>query len=274
VVRALLWTQCGLFLIDYVILPLLFPLQLDDYHKPPMVTWGAFTIGSAILEGQLWKFLTFQFLHDSVGHLLFNSMGLYFFGPWVERWWGGRKFLLYYLLCGSGGALLFTILTWLGWVPGTAETGLIGASAGIYGILVGVAAIAPSLRVMLLFPPIELSMRQLALALMVLSIVFIITGVIGNEGGEAGHLGGFLMGYVLMTFPKLMGSRPGPAMRSHRQAAQAPPKLRPRTISSRFSMDPEIDRILDKISREGFASVTPEERETLDRAARTPPHEP
>lgn len=67
--------------------------------------------------------------------------------------------------------------------------------------------------------------------------------------------------------PRLDEAQPPPS-------SQAPPKLRPRTISSRFSMDPEIDRILDKISREGFASVTPEERETLDRAARTPPDEP
>ena len=83
-------------------------------HPPPLVNWGAFTIRSALMEFRLWEFVTFQFLHGSLGHVLFNSIGIYFFGPWMERWWGSKKFLLFYLLCGAAGAAFFTLLMFLG----------------------------------------------------------------------------------------------------------------------------------------------------------------
>ena len=129
--------------------------------------WGAFSIESALRQGKLWEFFTFQFLHGSLIHLLFNSVGLYFFGPWMERWWGARRFLVFYLLCGAAGAAFYTLLWTLGMFPNeSAQTGLIGASAGIYGILMGVAVIAPNLRVALIFPPIEMSMRQMAMLIL------------------------------------------------------------------------------------------------------------
>lgn len=261
VVRFLLWFQGGLFLLDYLVLPLVFDLPTDGSRKPPIVEWGAFSVHSAIDEGRVWEFLTFQFLHDSVGHVLFNSVGLFFFGPWAERWWGSSKFLLFYLLCGCAGAGLFTLFLRGGIVPGSVHSGLIGASAGIYGIFVAVAVIAPNMRVMLLFPPVELTMRQLAIALMVLSVVLIQTGWLGNQGGEAGHLGGFVAGFLLMKFPWLLGGAK-PA-RPVRRIPPGPPKLRPRTHVGGPVVDPEIDRILDKISRDGIHSVTPEERELL-----------
>lgn len=265
VVRALLWIQCGLFLLDYLLLPLLLGLKIDMFHKPPMVMWGMFTVRTALQEWRLWEFFTFQFLHDSVGHVLFNSIGLYFFGPWAERWWGARKFLIYYLLCGCGGAGLFTLLMSLGWVPGDATTGLIGASAGIYGIFVAVAVLAPEMRVMLLIPPVELSMRQLAIGLIVLSVAMIVLGWGGNEGGEAGHMGGFLAGFLLMKFPWLLGG--GGEARVIPFRAKREPKIRPRVQISESPVDPEVDRILDKISRDGIQSITPEERAVLDRAS-------
>lgn len=268
VVRALLWTQCGLFLLDYLVLPVVLGLQIDAWHKPPLVTWGAFSVRSALKEWHLWEFVTFQFLHDSVGHVLFNSIGLYFFGPWAERWWGAKRFLIYYLLCGCAGAGFFTLLMTWGIVPGSEGSWLIGASAGIYGIFVAVAVLAPEMRVMLLIPPVELSMRQLAIGLIVISVVLIVTGVLGNEGGEAGHMGGFLAGFVLMKFPWLLGGgAPGAQVLSFRPKYE--PKIRPRSRIGGPIVDPEVDRILDKISREGFQSITPEERAVLDRAAQS-----
>lgn len=268
VVRWLLWLNGGLFLLDYLVLPIAFGLQLDDLQKPPLVSWGMFTVQTAVYQGRIWEFITFQFLHDSVGHILFNSLGLYFFGPWMERWWGARKFLVYYLLCGCAGAGLFTLLLWAGMVPGGLQTGLIGASAGIYGLAVGVAVIAPDLRVRLLFPPIELSMRQLAIAIMLISVVIIASDFGTNQGGEAGHLGGYLMGFLLMKLSWLLG---GPAVKTGSAGRKIPAraKLSPRVEIAGPLVDPEIDRILDKISREGFQSLTQEDRAVLERAART-----
>ena len=63
-------------------------------------TLFCFTVRSAFQEGRLWELLSFQFLHGSIGHVIFNCIGIYFFGPWMERWWGGRRFTAFYLLCG------------------------------------------------------------------------------------------------------------------------------------------------------------------------------
>jgi MFS family permease len=199
---------------------------------------------------------------------LFNCIGLYFFGPWMERWWGSIKFLGFYLLCGIAGAAFFTLLMLLKLVPGDIHfPPLVGASAGIYGILIGVAVIAPDLRVMLLFPPIELSMRQLAIILMVISVGAILLNIGGNEGGEAGHLGGAILGFILMRYPRLLGGGPGAEIR-HPQwfAHRAAPKLRPRT-EFRAGEDSAVDLILDKVSRDGFQSLSQAERDILRQAA-------
>ena len=265
VVKWLLIANLAVFFLDYLILPLVFDLKTDRHHLPPIIKWGAFSIRSAFLEFRVWEFLSFQFIHGSLGHVLFNSIGLYFFGPLMERWWGSAKFLLFYLLCGCAGAAFFTILTLVGVLPGGMESALVGASAGIYGIFIGVAVVAPDLRVALLFPPIELSMRQLAIALLVIASGAILLQLGGNEGGEAGHLGGAILGYILVRHPQLLGRA---ALRALPRHSPAPPKIRPRSPVIHRG-DSDVDLILDKISREGFQSLTEAERETLQRAAQT-----
>ena len=267
VVKWLLIINVGVYFLDHLILPLVFDLPKGFFL---LEDWGAYSIRSAMMELHVWEFVTFQFLHASLGHILFNSISMYFFGPWMERWWGARKFLLFYLACGAAGAAFFTLLALLGIVPGGLDSPLVGASAGIYGILIGVAVIAPDLRVALLFPPIVLSMRQLAIALMVISAGKILLALGGNEGGEAGHLGGALLGYLLMRRPWLLGGQPGvEIIRPRVFGSGTAAKLRPRT-EVRVDEDTEVDRILDKISRDGFQSLTQAERDTLTQASQRP----
>jgi membrane associated rhomboid family serine protease len=257
VVKWLLIANAALFLIDYLVLPL--ATGRAEGAPPLLVEWGAFVPQEAMAGLRLWQFLSFQFLHDSLGHLLFNGIGLFFFGPWIERWWGSRRFTVFYLLCGIGGALLYSLLSATGVVPGGGHTGLIGASAGIYGIFIAVAVVAPDMRVMLLIPPIELSMRQLAIGLLAISAGLILTRLGGNEGGEAGHLGGAVAGFLLMKFPGLLSRIP--AARAPRAPANAPALSRTQTAK-------EVDRILDKISAHGFQSLTEGEKDTLKHAAK------
>lgn len=267
VVKWLLALNIGIFFLDVMLAN-----EMDEHG--PLRHEGAFAILSAVFEGKIWEFITFQFLHASVAHVLFNCLGIFFFGPWMERWWGSTKFLIFYLLCGVAGAAFFTLLAMLGVVP---EGHLVGASAGLYGILIGVAIIAPELRLMLLFPPIELSMRQLAIALMSISVGMILLGyagvslfgLISNEGGEAGHLGGAILGYVLMRYPQLLGRKAGlkvfrPKVKKVPQ--QPAPKLRPRSTLLK-DQDSAVDLILEKIHREGVQSLTDEERDFLQKAA-------
>lgn len=267
VVKWLLIANIGIFILDYLILPKALGLEVNDFRPPPLMNWGAFTIQSALVEFRLWEFVTFQFLHGSLGHVMFNSIGLFFFGPWMERWWGSKKFLLFYLLCGAAGAAFYTLLMFLKILPGGVGSGLVGASAGIYGIFVGVAVVAPDLRVALLFPPIELSIRQLAIGLMAISTGAILLSLGQNQGGEAGHLGGAILGFILVRYPRLLGGNPRVEMiRPRAFERRGEPKLRPRT-RLRTDEDSAVDVILDKISRDGFQSLTQDERDTLQKAA-------
>lgn len=232
---------------------------------------GAFSIRTGILGGRVWEWVTCQFLHGSIGHLVMNLLGLYVFGPLVERWWGARRFAVFYLACGAAGPLAFTLLWALGVVPATVDDGLIGASAGLFGVLIGAVVIAPNLRVSLIFPPVEMSMRQLAMLALGIAVLAVLTGLGGNAGGEAGHLGGAALGYLLMRRPGLLAwagtgrpeveiSVPRAFRRSADSRPQAPPD--PRQAA-------EVDRILDKISAEGMHSLTRGERKTLARASKS-----
>ena len=264
VVKWLLASNIAIFLLDYLLIPFVLDSNLDGEKIPKLLDWGAFSIGSAVQHLQVWRFISFQFLHGSLGHLLFNAMGILIFGPWMERWWGSQRFLIFYLLCGIGGAAFFSLLTLTGIVPADSQSILVGASAGIYGIFIGVAITAPNLRVSLLFPPIELSMRQLAIALLAISAGSIILKFGGNEGGEAGHLGGAIIGAILMRWPQLLSGRQ--ASGSPRRHNPAKRKIQPRTIID-LERDSEVDHILDKISLQGFQSLTDREREVLRDAA-------
>lgn len=258
VVRGLLITNVVIFLVD----ALLFNGGLDNLF--------GFQMESAVFQGHVWEFLTFQFLHFGVAHILMNSVGLYFFGPLLERAWGSSKFLIYYLLCGVGGALFFTLLCLLQIIPGGT---LVGASAGIYGVLVGIAVLNPHQKVSLLFPPVTLTMKQLVLCVMGIAVVSILFRWGGNTGGEAGHLGGILAGFLLAKNPVLLSwadirNRQVKIVRPKAFKRKSEAKLRPRTEVNLRS-DSEVDRILDKISRDGFQSLTAEEKETLRKASET-----
>jgi len=266
VVKWLLFLNLGVFLVGLL-------LELTDRFW----AFGAFTVQEGFLGFQVWRFLTFQFLHAHFGHLLFNSIAIYFFGVFVEHQLRSRAFLVFYLLCGVMGALGASLL---GLFQGDFQWYLIGASAGVFGILVVAALIAPDMQVRLLIPPVTLTMRQLAIILLVIGVLTIVLGG-RNAGGEAGHLGGALAGFLLWKIPVLRGllghlgrsgqggskKRPAFQIRIAKRGKVYQKKLRPQSTITGLESS-EVDRILDKINEHGLQSLTGEERELLARAGK------
>ncbi len=85
-VRWILLINVGIFILDYLILA---PL---NQGIPPILAFGAFTIRSGIHEHRYWEFFSFQFIHGGLLHIMMNSMAIYFFGPWMERYFGTLRF--------------------------------------------------------------------------------------------------------------------------------------------------------------------------------------
>lgn len=225
---------------------------------------GMFNFDLAILHLQLWRFITFQFLHFSIGHILFNMIALVFFGPIMEKHWGSFRFVVFYLICGIGGALFYTFLALLG-VFGSMDNvfaQMAGASAGIYGILIGSALVAPDIRVMLLIPPIPMKLRTMAWLLLGIAVVFTFMNW-NNAGGEAAHLGGAIFGFILVKFPLLLSWAGGGVLDQWR--AGFTERSRQREADRWQRMTEREDQLLEKIRNQGMQSLSGEERRFLEK---------
>jgi len=146
---------------------------------------------------QVWQLLTYGFLHGGFGHLFFNMFGLWMFGRVVEQVWGQQRFLVYYLVCVVGAG--FTQLVTLQLMnPGEAVP-TVGASGGLFGILLAFGMMFPNARVMLLFPPIPMTAKWLVIGYGALELFF---GVTGTQAGVAhfAHLGGMAFGFGMITY--------------------------------------------------------------------------
>jgi membrane associated rhomboid family serine protease len=169
---------------------------------PQLYAWGYFSAALAVWNWEIWRFVTFQFIHASAEHLIFNMIALYVFGPLIEAYLTARLFLPFYLMCGIGGAGTYLLLLLMGWRVGNAFVPLVGASAGIFGILVAAARIAPDSTWEIL-GVIPIRMRTLAYYF-ILYALFTVLFRGANAGGEAAHLGGAAVGYLLLEWPEAL----------------------------------------------------------------------
>ena len=169
-----------------------------NYSVPIFVELGAFSWFKCMEEMELWRIISYQFVHADVMHLVFNMWALFFFGPAIEHIMGPRRFLAFYLTCGVAGALFSALLgCTILYTPYWAFIPMVGASAAIYGVMIATAFLYPHARISLLFPPVTLTMRAFALIIIgIATAVILFNG--NNAGGEAGHLGGIIMGLIIM----------------------------------------------------------------------------
>ena len=199
-----------------------------------------------------WTIVTYMFLHGGLGHIAFNMIALFFFGPRVEAQLGERRFAILYFLSGISGALLS-----FAFAPRSA---IVGASAAVFGVMMAFAHFWPRERIYIWgILPVEAR-----LLVIVTTVLAIYSGALGSRGGVAdfAHLGGYAGAYLYLRWvgsnramkkfqKRALGEVPDPVLRNWE-------KVDPQSVHA-LNRD-EVNRILDKISATGLSSLTPQEK--------------
>ncbi|BCT93052.1 rhomboid family intramembrane serine protease [Lysobacter helvus] len=164
----------------------LWPIGAEQLGAPPFMPW---------------QLVTYAFLHDpsSPTHLLFNMFALWMFGAPLEETWGSRRHAAYYAICIVGAGVLQLVVGWWQLQHGAQIGPAIGASGGVFGLLLAYGMLFPNNRVMLIIPPIPMKARTFVV-LYGLGELFL--GVSGFQPGVAhfAHLGGMLFGWLTIRY--------------------------------------------------------------------------
>ncbi len=157
-----------------------------------LTRWLAFQ-PLGFLRGQVWKPLTYMFLHADLTHLFMNMLWLFFFGTAVERALGTRQFIRFYLICGGLGVLATFVRTLTG---AGLSISVVGASGAVMGVLVAFAMVDPERRFFLFPLPIPINARALVLIVVVMNVFSALRP--DGHRSVATHFGGMLAGYAYM----------------------------------------------------------------------------
>ena len=165
--------------------------QLEQFLYFNLALWP---IGSALPSFMPWQLLTYGFLHGDLMHIGFNMFMLWMFGRELSLVYGSRNFLVYYFTCIAGAAIAQLFVA--GLQGGVYPT--VGASGGVFGLLLLFGMTFPNRMVMLLIPPIPMRAKYMVLLFGLLEFYL---GISGNAPGIANfaHLGGMLFGFILIN---------------------------------------------------------------------------
>ena len=230
-------------------------MYLISLAAPAIV--NALMLVPALVLSRPWTLVTYMFLHGGLWHLLFNMLGLYFFGPRLEVELGGRDFLLLYFISGIVGALFSFI---------TPFSAIIGASGAVFGVLVGFARYWPRERIYL-WAIVPIEAHWLVVIMTGLSLLGGF-GVAGDGIAHFAHLGGFAGGYLYLLVRDRNPRREAFKVRMKRPSVSTSSLQRWMKIDGTRLHEvnrAELHRIQDKITTHGVESLTPTEREFLDR---------
>jgi membrane associated rhomboid family serine protease len=264
--------------------------SIIDAVRPGWVRDWLMLSRDGLAGGKVYQLITFQFLHGGLWHLLGNMIGLYFFGRAVEALLGSRGMLALYLVSGTVGGLLQMALAVIFHKNPYFDTTVVGASAGVFGLIAAFAVNAPDDPITLLlffvlpvtFPAKVLLWAEGGIALFGVLEPLLNRGVPSSSSGpgiaHAAHLGGMLTGIVWIRwrmsgsslafwqpFVRRRAARKDLASLSSKRPARSgrrkPEELPPAEFISR-----EVDPILEKISAHGIHSLTERERQILEAA--------
>ena len=168
---------------------------------------------------RVYQFLTYMFLHGSFTHILFNMFALWMFGSVIERVWGPKKFLFYYIVCGVGAGIVQELVQYGSYMAqglaayqyvnmGGAQISMdsyinmwttIGASGAVYGILLAFGMIFPNERLFIIPFPFPIKAKWLIVGYIVIELFSAMSGP-GDGVAHMAHLGGMLFGFLLIRY--------------------------------------------------------------------------
>lgn len=234
----------------------------------PAQAYGHFSTVAGFFGMEVWRLVTFQFLHANLMHLLLNMFGLWIFGGMVEQYLGRKRYAAFYLMCGIAGGVTYLILNLLGAgfklqlpgvLVGSPWTPLVGASAGVFGVIMACAFIAPNAVVLVYLIPMKL--KFMAYGYVALAAYNLLSGG-SNAGGDAAHIGGAIAGFffirnahLLRDFFDIFGD------------SRKTPRGQPRPPPGPAPDEGEVDRILAKVREDGLRSLSDREKAVLRQAS-------
>jgi membrane associated rhomboid family serine protease len=228
------------------------------------------------LAKQPWSIFTYFFLHEGLFHILSNLLFLYYFGLLIHQYLGSRKLTNLYILGGVFGAGFYVLMYNIApYFSGAVDTSfMLGASAGVFAVVVGAATLAPQTTfVLLLFGPVKIV--YIAAFYVLLSFA---NSIGENAGGEIAHLGGAMLGYGYIValrrgwdlgipiqkvglFFENLGTRRAPKVSYRRTSSTKSTGTNP--ANKETLSQEEVDKILDKIADKGYEGLTKEEKRKL-----------
>ncbi|MGN6727377.1 MAG: rhomboid family intramembrane serine protease [Tepidisphaeraceae bacterium] len=226
----------------------LFLLKIFGRPYDELLRWGALEYGAGT-GWQVWRFVTYQYLHASGAHVFFNMLGLYFLLPALERRWGVGQAFAFYTAGGIVSGLTFMVLSAINGNLGF----LVGASGSIFAVLGADALLFPEWQIVLVF-----FLVPIRLAAGLIAGLYLLTIVGDHDYSNAAHLGGLAFGF----FAPWLG---GPLL--VRQQMKLRAWQGDRALQEEIDEQQAVDRILEKVSQSGMQSLTGREKKTLQRAS-------
>lgn len=243
--------------------------------------WIMMPASLSTLAKQPWSIFTYFFLHEGLFHILFNLLFLYYFGLLVHQYLGSRKLTNLYLLGGVFGAGFYLLMYNIApYFSGAVDTSfMLGASAGVFAVVVGAATLAPQTTfVLFLLGPVKIV--YIAAFYVLLSFA---NSIGENAGGEIAHLGGAMLGfgYIFLLrkgwdlgipiqkvglFFENLGNRRAPKVSYRRTSSTAAGNTKSegaKQVNRESLTQEEVDKILDKIADKGYDGLTKEEKRKL-----------
>jgi len=285
VIEKLIAINVLVFILFFLLKTIAYLFQLPSDF---LVEWFVFPKEPMEFLMKPWSIITYSFLHSGIWHILSNMLILYFSGVYFLNYFSPKRLLNYYFLGVIIGALIYMLsYNLFPAFQGTGRSYLMGASAGVMAVLIGIATHVPNMRIRLMIIG-SVKLWWIAAFLLVIDVIQI---PMGNAGGHLAHLGGAALGYLYTTqlqkgndigkwFENIVDSLASSLFKPKERKARMktvyrtdkkttnPTKKKPQRSFDKNEKQKRVDAILDKISKSGYESLSKEEKDFLFQAGK------